>query len=90
MVNMADSAQACEGTFCVVSALAGLREVIIDAQSTLLEAAISAGTPRFIHSDYSTDYRALKPGNNRNFDLRRAFQERLKGQAITALRWRFR
>jgi hypothetical protein len=35
--------------------LAGLREVVIDAQKKLLDAAIAAGVPRFIPSDYSLD-----------------------------------
>ncbi|MEO5510383.1 MAG: NmrA family NAD(P)-binding protein [Longimicrobiales bacterium] len=37
---------ACEDGTCVVSALAGLRNVIIDAQSALLEGAVKARVPR--------------------------------------------
>lgn len=66
---------ACTGISCVVSALAGLREVIVDAQELLLKAAIAAGVPRFIPSDYSTDYTQLPDGANRNFDLRREFKK---------------
>ena len=33
----------CLGVSCVVSSLAGLREVVVDAQKVLLDAAISAG-----------------------------------------------
>ncbi|HUQ65439.1 MAG TPA: NmrA family NAD(P)-binding protein [Flavitalea sp.] len=43
---------ACSGASCVVSVMAGLREVIIDAQKILLDATIAAGVPRFIPSDY--------------------------------------
>ena len=68
---------ACSGCNCVVSAVAGLREVIVDAQTRLLNAAIDAGVPRFIPSDYCIDYNGLKPGNNRNLDLRREFNQRL-------------
>ena len=75
-VDYSDSdglANACEGAHCVVSALSGLREVIIDAQSKLLQAAVLSGVPRFIPSDFCIDYRPLQPGTNRNLDLRREF-----------------
>jgi uncharacterized protein YbjT (DUF2867 family) len=69
---------ACMGVSCVVSALAGLRDVIVDAQSVLLEAAVAAGVPRFIPSDFSSDFTKLPEGENRNFDLRREFHKRLE------------
>jgi hypothetical protein len=47
--------------------------VIIDRQSVLLEAAVRARVPRFIPSDYAADFRATRPGDNRDFDLRREF-----------------
>jgi NmrA-like family len=65
--------QACQGVSCVVSALAGLHETIVDSQIKLLDAAISAGVPRFIPSDYSSDFTKLPAGENRNFDLRKEF-----------------
>ncbi|GAB2687798.1 hypothetical protein GCM10027037_07650 [Mucilaginibacter koreensis] len=65
---------ACKGVSCVVSALAGLQDVIITAQSQLLEAALHAGVPRFIPSDFCTDFTQLEKGDNRNFDLRKEFQ----------------
>jgi len=64
---------ACSGVSCVVSALAGLRETIVEAQRQLLEAAVKAGVPRFIPSDFCTDYTRLPEGCNRNFDLRKTF-----------------
>ncbi|HXV17654.1 MAG TPA: NmrA family NAD(P)-binding protein, partial [Gemmatimonadaceae bacterium] len=64
-------AEACAGADCVVSAVAGLRDVIVDAQTLLLNAAVKAGVPRFIPSDYCIDYTKLTPGNNRNLDVRR-------------------
>ena len=67
--------KACDGVDCVISALAGLAEVILDTQKRLLDAALSVGVKRFIPSDFCTDYNALIPGENRNFDLRRAFKE---------------
>ena len=77
-------ARACEGVACVVSALSGLHEVIVDAQSRLLDAAVRAGVPRFIPSDYSIDFNGLPPGTNRNLDLRREFQARLDRAPLRA------
>ncbi len=76
--------EACRGAACVVSALSGLEPVIVDAQTRLLDAAVAAGVPRFIASDYSIDYTALPTGSNRNFDLRRRFRERLDAAPIRA------
>ncbi|WP_227699207.1 aromatic alcohol reductase [Spirosoma radiotolerans] len=73
--------QACTGVSCVVSALQGLGDVIIDGQSTLLDAALAAGVPRFIPSDFSSDYTQLPVGYNRNFDLRRSFNQHLDTKA---------
>ena len=77
MSSASDVSKACAGVACMVSALQGLREVIVDTQSVLLDAAIDAGVPRFIPSDYSADFTNLPRGENRNFDLRREFHERL-------------
>ncbi|OMP75881.1 NmrA family NAD(P)-binding protein [[Flexibacter] sp. ATCC 35208] len=68
---------ACMGATCVVSALAGLRDVIVDTQVLLLKAAVKAGVPRFIPSDFSSDFTKLQEGENRNFDLRREFHTHL-------------
>jgi len=75
---------ACSGTACVVSALQGLRDVIVEAQGKLLEAAVRAGVPRFIPSDFSLDFTKLTPGENRNFDLRREFHGRLERVEVSA------
>jgi nucleoside-diphosphate-sugar epimerase len=75
---------ACSGASCVVSALAGLRDVIVEAQTVLLDAAIQAGVPRFIPSDYSIDFTKFPPGENRNLDLRRDFHQRLDKTSIRA------
>lgn len=86
-VDMADVAaltQACAGMAGVVSAVAGLREVIVDGQTALLAAAVAAGVPRFIPSDFSSDYTQQAAGENRNFDLRREFQARLDQAPIAA------
>jgi hypothetical protein len=77
MSNVAELTQACMGVSCVVSALAGLREAIVDGQSVLLEAAVEAGVPRFIPSDYSSDFTQIAEGENRNFDLRKEFHKKL-------------
>jgi nucleoside-diphosphate-sugar epimerase len=72
------------GASCVVSALGGLRDVIVDAQTVLLNAAILAGVPRFIPSDYSIDFTRFPAGLNRNLDLRREFHTRLENTPIAA------
>ena len=76
--------KACAGAACVVSALSGLREVIVDTQKRLLDAAVAAGVPRFIPSDYCIDYTRLPAGSNRNLDLRREFNQRLDQAPIQA------
>jgi len=76
--------EACADVFCVVSVLNGLRDVIIDTQTLLLNAAVQAGVPRFIPSDYSMDYRHLPEGSNRNLNLRREFMKRLDEAPIKA------
>ncbi len=84
MSNAAALQKACEGIDCVVSALSGLREVIIDAQKLLLDAAVAAKVPRFIPSDFSLDFTKTQPGRNRNLDLRREFHTYLDKQPIQA------
>ena len=75
---------ACAGADCVVSALAGLKEVIIDAQTVLLDAAVVAGVPRFIPSDFSLDFTKFTQGENRNLDIRREFHTYLNNAPIKA------
>lgn len=75
---------ACKGVDCVVSALAGLGDVIIDLQKRVLDGALKAGVLRFIPSDFCTDYNYLAPGENRNFDLRRQFKAYLDSTDIKA------
>jgi nucleoside-diphosphate-sugar epimerase len=75
---------ACAGASCVVSALNGLRPVIIGMQSKLLDAAVAAGVPRFIPSDYSLDFTKTRPGDNRNLDVRRMFMARIDTAPIRA------
>lgn len=84
LADVAATARALGGTACLVSTLAGLRENIIDAQSALLDAAIEAGIPRFIPSDFSADFTKLSAGDNRNLDLRREFHGRLDRAAIAS------
>lgn len=75
---------ACSGVSCVVSALAGLYDVIVETQTRLLDAAVNAGIPRFIPSDFCTDYTQLPEGCNRNFDLRKIFADILDSRPIQA------
>ena len=86
-VDMSDVEQlkkACQGASCVVSALSGLHETIVDSQIKLLDAAIAAGVPRFIPSDFSSDFTKLPAGENRNFDLRKEFHQYLDKSPIAA------
>ena len=78
MASRRDMAKVCVGAHCVVSALAGLGETVIDTQKVIVDAAIKAGVKRFIPSDYSIDFTNLKPGENRNLDLRREFHSYLE------------
>lgn len=82
--NKEELTAACAGVSCVVSALAGLQEVVLDAQQALLDAAVAAGVPRFIPSDYSLDFTPFSPGENRNLDWRRTFHSYLNRQPIAA------
>ena len=75
---------AIQGVDVVVSAMSGIRPVIIDAQRALLKATVAAGTPRFIPSDYSADYRHITPGSNRNFELRREFAAEVDAAPVQA------
>jgi nucleoside-diphosphate-sugar epimerase len=74
--DAASVAAVCEGAACVISALNGLYDVVVARQSVLLDAAVQAGVPRFISSDFSADFTTTKPGDNRNLDLRREFMVR--------------
>jgi nucleoside-diphosphate-sugar epimerase len=82
--NPATLTEACSGGSCVVSALAGLRDVIVEEQAVLLDSAVEAGVQRFIPSDYSIDFTKLPDGTNRNLDLRRDFHKRLDKTPIAA------
>ncbi|WP_108213198.1 NmrA family NAD(P)-binding protein [Pontibacter mucosus] len=77
-------ARACEGATCVVSALSGLHYVIVGIQTLLLNAAVAAGVPRFIPSDFAVDFTKLPYGHNRNLDFRKNFKERLDKAPIAA------
>jgi len=84
MSNAEELKRACQGISCVVSALSGLHETIVDAQTQLLDAAIAAGVPRFIPSDFAVDFTRLPEGDNRNFDLRKEFHKYLDKSPIAA------
>jgi uncharacterized protein YbjT (DUF2867 family) len=75
---------ACSGAVCVVSALNGLEPVMIGMQGALLDAAVAAGVPRFVPSDYSLDFTKTRPGDNRNMDVRRTFMSLIDRKPIRA------
>ena len=80
--DRAKTVKACRGAACVVSTLLGLDKILVDAQGALLDAAVEAGVPRFIPSDYAMDFTKIEPGLNRNFDLHREFRARLEAAPI--------
>ena len=82
--NISELSRACSGGNCIISALSGLREVIVDLQFKLVKAAVEAGVPRFIPSDFSIDFTQLSAGTNRNLDFRREFSERLEKEPVSA------
>ena len=82
--NLEELTAACLYVSCVVSALAGLRDIVIDAQKVLLDAALAARVSRFIPSDYSLDFTKFSHGENRNLDLRREFHQYLDKTPIAA------
>lgn len=84
MTDAAALESACQGVSCVVSALSGLRNVIVDAQSKLLDAAVAAGVPRFIPSDYASDFTQLPEGENRSFDWHKEFYRYVDKSPIAA------
>ncbi len=84
MLNKKELSKICMGCHCVVSALSGLKEVIIDVQKVLLDAAVDAGVLKFIPSDFAIDFTNLVPGKNRNLDLRRDFHTYLDKANIKA------
>lgn len=63
--------EACSGGSVIVSALSGLRPVIVDLQRRLA----AQDVPRFIASDYCIDFKNLPSGFNRNLDVRRDFHQ---------------
>lgn len=84
MLNLEEVTAACKDVACVISSLQGLHDVIVDTQKILLDAAVAAGVPRFIPSDFSVDFTKIKGGENRNFDLRREFHTYLDKASIAA------
>lgn len=84
MNDIQELSHACKDMSCVVSALQGLRDVVVDTQKVLLDGAIAAGVSHFIPSDFSLDFTRLQAGRNRNFDLRREFHQYLEKAPISA------
>ena len=84
MSDAAALASACQDVACVVSALSGLHNAIVDAQSKLLDAAVAAGVPRFIPSDFASDFTQQPAGENRSFDLHKEFEQYVDKSPIAA------
>jgi len=82
--NKSEISKHCIGAHCLVSALAGLKETVIETQKIFLDAAVEVNVQKFIPSDYSSDFTNLKEGQNRNLDFRRKFHEHLDKSPIKA------
>ena len=82
MTDVLPLTETLEGASAVVSALQGLRGVILDIQGALLTAAVAAKVPRFIPSDFALDFTKTAPGSNQNLDLRREFHAKLDQSGI--------
>jgi nucleoside-diphosphate-sugar epimerase len=82
LVDADSLARACAGVDVVVSAVQGLRDVIVDGQTRLLRAAEDAGVARMIPSDYALDFFKTAPCGNRNLDLRREFNAALDASRV--------
>jgi nucleoside-diphosphate-sugar epimerase len=82
LTDAASLAAACAEIDVVVSAVQGLRDVIVDGQTRLLRAAEQAGVKRMIPSDYSLDFFKTPEGGNRNLDLRREFNRTLDASKV--------
>jgi uncharacterized protein YbjT (DUF2867 family) len=80
--DAASLARACDGIDVVVSAVQGLRDVIVDGQTRLLRAAEKAAVKRMLPSDYSLDFFKTPEGGNRNLDLRREFNRALDASSV--------
>ncbi|NVB85058.1 MAG: NmrA family NAD(P)-binding protein [Kofleriaceae bacterium] len=85
IADLADSAslvRACSGVAVVVSAVQGMRDVIVDGQTRLLRAAEQARVSRMIPSDYALDFFKTPDGGNRNLDLRRELNRAFDGSSV--------
>jgi len=71
--------EACRGGSVVVSTVSGLEPVMLDFQTRLIRAAVAAGVPRFIPSDFAVDFRQIPIGDNRNLNLLEQFRQTADG-----------
>lgn len=76
--DLADPAsleRATRGVDVVVSAVQGGRDVVVDGQVALAQAAARNGVRRFLPSDFALDVFKATPGEHAAFDLRREADE---------------
>ncbi|KAL0490915.1 pinoresinol-lariciresinol reductase [Acrasis kona] len=73
-----DLQKACEGASTVVSAIIGDRDVTVDGQKKLADAAQKSGVKLFIPSDFAANFHGCDYGDNYNFDQRKELSEYLK------------
>ncbi|SHH37270.1 NmrA family NAD(P)-binding protein [Geodermatophilus nigrescens] len=70
------------GVDVVVSAVQGGRDVVVDGQVALAEAAVRGGVRRYLPSDFALDLYAAPPGEVSSYDLRREAGLRIQGTGL--------
>lgn len=70
------------GVDVVVSAVQGGRDIIVDGQVALAEAAVSNGARRILPSDFALDVFKSPPGEHAYFDLRRDADTAIAGTGL--------
>ena len=85
VADLADAAsldRATQGVDVIVSAVQGLRDIIVDGQLKLLEAARRNGVRRILPSDFALDLFKAPPGEHLNFNLRAEADESIAASGL--------
>ena len=71
-----------QGVDVIVSAVQGMRDVIVDGQLALLDAAQRSGVRRILPSDFALDLFKAPEGEHLNFNLRREADEAIAASGL--------
>ena len=72
--------QAIKGSNIVICGYLGDPKLMLDGQKTLIDACVEEGVPRYMGSDWSFDFRGLKPGDHPGKDFALAYTAYLEEQ----------